>query len=120
MIVNNIFSRILFGILASCCLLACRGELPVLPSDEIEVGKDPLGGVHIKGMYLLNEGNMGSNKCTLDFYDSTTGKYHRNIYAERNPSVVKELGDVGNDLQIYGDKLYAVINCSNFIEVMGK
>ena len=48
MIVNNIFSRILFGILASCCLLACRGELPVLPSDEIEVGKDPLGGVHIK------------------------------------------------------------------------
>ena len=91
MIVNNIFSRILFGILASCCLLACRGELPVLPSDEIEVGKDPLGGVHIKGMYLLNEGNMGSNKCTLDFYDSTTGKYHRNIYAERNPSVVKEL-----------------------------
>lgn len=50
MIVNNIFSRILFGILASCCLLACRGELPVLPSDEIEVGKDPLGGVHIKGM----------------------------------------------------------------------
>lgn len=57
----------MFGILASCCLLACRGELPVLPSDEIEVGKDPLGGVHIKGMYLLNEGNMGSNKCTLDF-----------------------------------------------------
>ena len=54
----------------------------------------------------------------LIFYDSTTGKYHRNIYAERNPSVVKELGDVGNDLQIYGDKLYAVINCSNFIEVM--
>ena len=66
-------------------------------------------------MYLLNEGNMGSNKCTLGiFYDSTTGKYHRNIYAERNPSVVKELGDVGNDLQIYGDKLYAVINCSKF------
>ena len=118
MIVNNILSRVLLGILTGCCLLACRGELPVLPSDEIDVGKDPLGGVSIKGMYLLNEGNMGSNKCTLDFYDSTTGKYHRNIYAERNPSVVKELGDVGNDLQIYGDKLYAVINCSNFIEVM--
>ena len=119
MIVNNILSRVLLGILTGCCLLACRGELPVLPSDEIDVGKDPLGGVSIKGMYLLNEGNMGSNKCTLDFYDSTTGKYHRNIYAERNPSVVKELGDVGNDLQIYGDKLYAVFNCSNFIEVMG-
>ena len=29
-----------------------------------------------------------------------------------------ELGDVENDLHIYGDKLNAVINCSNFIEVM--
>ena len=118
MMVKNILLHVLFGIVTSCCLFACRGELPVLPSDEIEVGKDPMGGIRIKGMYLLNEGNMGSNKCTLDFYDCTTGKYHRNIYAERNPFVVKELGDVGNDLQIYGDKLYAVINCSNFIEVM--
>jgi DNA-binding beta-propeller fold protein YncE len=28
------------------------------------------------------------------------------------------LGDVGNDIAIYGSKLYAVINCSNKIEVM--
>lgn len=27
---------------------------------------------------------------------------------------------MGNDIQIYGDKLYAVINCSHFIEVMDK
>lgn len=91
MIVNNILSRVLLGILTGCCLLACRGELPVLPSDEIDVGKDPLGASVLKEC-IFNEGNMGSNKCTLDFYDSTTGKYHRNIYAERNPSVVKELG----------------------------
>ena len=118
MIVNNILSRVLLGILTGCCLLACRGELPVLPSDEIDVGKDPLGGVSIKGMYLLNEGNMGSNKATLDYFDYETGIYHKNIYAERNPGVVQELGDVGNDIQIYGNKLYAIINCSHFVEVM--
>ena len=55
----------------------------------------------IKGFFLLNEANMGSNKSTLDYYDYETGKYTHNIYAERNPGVVKELGDVGNDLQIY-------------------
>ena len=35
-----------------------------------------------------------------------------------NPTVPKELGDVGNDIGIYGSKMYAVINCSNKVEVM--
>ena len=70
------------------------------------------------GFYLLNEGNMGSNKCTLDFVDFEQGQYARNLYAERNPNVVKELGDVGNDIKIYGSKLYAVINCSHKVEVL--
>lgn len=72
----------------------------------------------IKGFFLLNEGNMGSDKASLDYFDYTTGKYSKNIFAERNPGVVKELGDVGNDIQIYGNKLYAVINCSHMVEVM--
>ncbi|MFR9534947.1 MAG: DUF5074 domain-containing protein [Rikenellaceae bacterium] len=82
----------------------------------ITEGYDPKG--EIKGFFVLNEGNMGSNKATLDYFDYTTGIYHKNIYAERNPTVTKELGDVGNDLQIYEDRLYAVINCSNLVEVM--
>ena len=74
----------------------------------------------IAGMYLVNEGNMGSNKSTLDFFDYTTGIFHRNIFAAANPHVPMELGDVGNDLQIYGGRLYAVINASHKIEVMCK
>ena len=70
------------------------------------------------GLYLLNEGNMGSNKCSLDFVDFDNGYYVRNLYAEKNPNVVKELGDVGNDVQIYGSKMYAVINCSHKVEVL--
>ena len=76
----------------------------------------------VLGMYVLNEGNMGSNKCTLDYLDlsSQDGTIHylRNIYAERNPNEVKELGDVGNDAQIYGSRLWLVINCSNKVEVL--
>lgn len=62
---------------------------------------------------------MGSNKCTLDYLDLSgeTIHYLRNIYAERNPNEVKELGDVGNDIQIYGSQLWLVINCSNKVEV---
>lgn len=68
--------------------------------------------------YLLNEGNMASNKSSLDYFDASTGLYHRNYYADQNPDVVLGLGDVGNDLQIYGSKLYAVINNSHKMEVM--
>ncbi|MFY0254547.1 YncE family protein [Chitinophaga sp. 30R24] len=70
------------------------------------------------GIYLLNEGNMGSNKASLDYYDYTTGTYSKNIYGTSNPTAVKDLGDVGNDIQVYGTKLYAVINVSNKVEVM--
>lgn len=112
--------RFLRYLWVSVCLflcLACREDLPVLRSESEAVSRP--GSPHeIKGMFVLNEGNMGSNKCTLDFLDFRSGFYTRNIYPERNPEVVKELGDVGNDLQVYGNRLYAVINCSHYVEVM--
>lgn len=106
------------AIMALTLLLgSCRVDEDIIPSTDSGVTEGVEPG-DIKGFFLLNEGNMGSNKATLDYFDYETGIYTRNIYAERNPGVVKELGDVGNDLQIYGEKLYAVINCSHFIEVM--
>ena len=97
-------------------LLSCRGPEIILPSEEEQKGDT----IHsaVQGFYLLNEGNMGSNKATLDYYDYTTATYTRNIFNEANPDITQGLGDVGNDLRIYGGKLYAVINCSNLIEVM--
>lgn len=110
----------LFICLAAVLVASCRGDEEVLvPSTWTHVAA-PTAPKSVTGFYLLNEGNMGSNKCTLDFFDCTTGYYRQNIYAETNPNVVLELGDVGNDIQVYGSKLYAVINCSNFIEVMDK
>ena len=97
-------------------LSSCRKEEEPLPSDNTEVTDGTDG--DIKGFFLLNEGNMGSNKASLDYFDYQTGVYSRNIFVERNPSVARELGDVGNDMQIYGGKLYAVINRSNLVEVM--
>lgn len=105
-------------ILAALCVVVagCREDEGVIPVEEEKHGEKQV--TEITGFYLLNEGNMGSNKATLDYYDYSTATYRRNIFAEANPSAVKELGDVGNDLQLYGGRLYAVINCSNKIEVL--
>lgn len=97
---------------------SCRDDEEDIISSEDDDVTDATTTDSIRGFFLLNEGNMGSNKASLDYFDYETGTYTTNIYPERNPTVVQELGDVGNDIQIYGSKLYAVINCSNLIEVM--
>ena len=123
----RVWQSILIGLcsllLIPCSLTSCRGdeiifpaEYEILPIESRDLSSfatnEPIG------MYLLNEGNMGSNKATIDYLDFCNGCYIRNIYGERNPNVIKELGDVGNDIQIYGNRLYAVINCSHKVEVM--
>ena len=125
MLGKSIKHRLLLCTIVSAILLltSCRGEdiifpaeYEVLPMESRELSSfasnEPIG------MYLLNEGNMGSNKATIDYLDFSKGIYIRNIYGERNPNVIKELGDVGNDIQVYGNRLYAVINCSHKVEVM--
>ena len=101
-------------------LSACRNDVMVVPMEDINTGGKTVKS-EIVGMYLLNEGNMGSNKATLDYLDlsgnDSTTHYYRNIYSERNPNTVMALGDVGNDCQIYGSRLWLVINCSNKVEV---
>lgn len=95
----------------------CRKEIPMIRS-EVDYVTMPTAPERIEGFFLVNEGNMGSNKCTIDHFDARTGGYQRNIFPERNPGVVKELGDVGNDIAIHDDRLYVVVNCSNLVEVM--
>lgn len=102
-------------------VVACRtdDQIVYMEDETIDAKAVPSEAV---GLYVLCEGNMGSNKCTLDYLDlqgddNGNVRYLRNIYAERNPDEVKELGDVGNDIGIYGSQLWMVINCSNKVEV---
>ena len=112
--------QLFYYILPLLILNSCRNDVMVVPMEDINTGGKTVKS-EIIGMYLLNEGNMGSNKSTLDYLDlsgkDTTVHYLRNIYSERNPETVMMLGDVGNDIQIYGSRLWLVINCSNKVEV---
>ena len=120
---HNILIWVIGYWLLAIGLTSCRGDEIVVPS-EYELLPIPVRAESSFapnepiGMYLLNEGNMGSNKASIDYVDFCNGYYIRNIYGERNPNVIKELGDVGNDIQVYGNRLYAVINCSHKVEVM--
>lgn len=110
----QILNLVVVSSLLCCILSGCRHEEIVYPSSQHTVSTETMPG----GLYILNEGNMGSNKARIDYMDLTTGVYTANIYGAQNPNQIKELGDVGNDIEVYGSRLYAVINCSHKVEVM--
>lgn len=98
-------------------LQSCRKEKMPLKEEVEQIFKGDAN-ASPKGMYILNEGNMNSNKASLDFVDFTTGIYKRNFYGTVNPEISLGLGDVGNDITIYGSKMYVVVNISNKVEVL--
>lgn len=69
-------------------------------------------------LYVLCEGNMGGNDCTLDRLDLATWQYERDVYRSANPGEGLGLGDVGNDLQLNGRQLWVVVNNSNRVVVL--
>ncbi|MDE6448712.1 MAG: YncE family protein [Muribaculaceae bacterium] len=105
------------AVVSSLSFTACSDE-PTTPRSETEYIYDADAGGDIAGFYVLNEGNMGSNKCTLDYFDYNTKTYTRNIYAEMNPDQPLELGDSGYDIAVYNGRVYIVVTGSKKVEVL--
>ena len=68
-----------------------------------------------KTVLILNEGGFNQNNSTLSKYDLSTGTFKRNYFNSVNH---RGLGDVGNDMILYGSKLYIVMNVSGTIEIV--
>lgn len=113
------FKFFLVAALMAFGISSCSDD-PETPKGETDnVGtENPDENADVLGFYLLNEGNLGANKATLDYYDYTNATYNRNIYAERNPSVVFELGDAANDISVHDGRLYIVVSGSHKVEVL--
>lgn len=88
------------------------------PSDYEVVDAAVNASAKPSGIYLVNQGNMGSNKARLDFLNFHNGFYIRDVFTEYNPEVVKGLGDTGNDVQVYKGKVFVVVNGSHKVEIM--
>ena len=71
----------------------------------------------IAGFYVLNQGNYGKNNCTFDRFVYSSGAYENNVFLHANPTAVMGLGDTGNDIHVFGGKLYVAVNGSNLVTV---
>ncbi len=69
------------------------------------------------GIYVLNQGLFNDNNSTLSFYNYSNKQTTADIFTSAN---ARGLGDTGNDIEIYGSKMYIVVNVSSTIEVVDK
>lgn len=69
------------------------------------------------GIYVLNSGKMGNNNANLAYYDFTTKTYTEKVFETVNG---KSLGDTGQDIIVYGSKMYIAVHGSGVIYVTNK
>lgn len=100
----NLFTLTFISLFFSACNKPCE-----IPDPE------PIRDGAAKGVFVLNEGLIDMNNSTITYYDFQTGEITKDMFLTTNS---RKLGDTGNDLQMYGNKMYAVINVSEQIEVM--
>ena len=70
-----------------------------------------------KGVYILSEGGFAANNSKLAYRD-TAGVVSGDFFLQQNPSLTAGLGDLGNDMVIYGSKMYIVMNGSGNVTVL--
>lgn len=115
---KTFYSYIFITLIALSLLNSCREDEVIYIKEVVPVTQPEY--TSVEGFYLLNEGKKDWDLASLDYYNYSTGEYERDVYTDANPTVVMELGDVGNDIGIYGSKMYMVINLSNKVEVVDK
>lgn len=98
-------------LISSCILLtvlfACKKDKP----DEVVV-------TELKnGMLVLCEGLFQQNNASLSWVNTLTDEVNTDFFTVQNNRM---MGDTGNDMKLYGGKIYIVVNNSNTIEVLSK
>jgi len=64
--------------------------------------------------YVLNSGNMGSNDASLSMYNIENNTVTKDIFEVQNS---RRLGDTGQDIIVYGSKMYITVSGESTIEV---
>lgn len=68
-----------------------------------------------KGLYVLCEGLFNANNTSLAYYNYDDKQLITDRFSAVNG---RGLGDTGNDIKVYGSKMYIVINVSSTLEIV--
>ncbi len=110
---SNFFKSLMPLTVAILILNACKkDDATVVPPGPVQISP-------AVGEYVLSEGTFGGgNNTRLSYHTNSTGVTVGDFFLQQNPTITGGLGDTGNDMIIYGSKLYIVINNSNVVTVL--
>jgi YVTN family beta-propeller protein len=94
-----LYTAVALPFFTSCSKDDDPDEIPVVPSECV---------------YVLNNGIWGSNNATLTMYDLKDKTVTKDIFEAKNN---RRLGDIGQDIVIYGSKMYIAMSEELTIEV---
>jgi hypothetical protein len=97
--------------IVSLIFVSCKKE-PIAP---IKIPTIIDTSYQIKGMYILNEGLFNMNNASLTYYNFSDSTPTTDYFKQQNG---RQLGDIGNDLEIYGGKMYIVVSTSSQLEIV--
>src|SRR5690606_2494583 len=102
-------TQCLFAALAAITISmsACSKDKPVTPEEEFRAHK---------GVYILNEGSVGSNNSSLSYLDFATNKLTVDAFSQANHS--STLGDGASDMGIYGNLIFISVTESDKVELL--
>ncbi len=87
-------------------VVGCKKKTTTINSDVSELKH---------GLLVLNEGLFNLNNASLSWVDLNTNTVSEDFFLSKTG---RKLGDTGNDLQRYGNKLYVLVNVSSTLEVL--
>lgn len=100
---KKVWWQLLFGCMLALGFTACS-------DDDDDDDFIPVPEKSLKGVFILNEGSYGNNNASVTYYDKETDDSYL--------SIVGDLGDTGQDILIYGSRLYIAVSGSEYISVI--
>ena len=104
------FSKLVFvALVSSIFLTSC--------SDNEDNNETPLGS-YDNGVLILNQGGFGNGNATISYLSEDFVTQQNDIFSIVNPTIT--LGDTAQDIGLYQDLAFVVLNYSNKIEVVNR
>ncbi len=104
---RNFIKKIVPLCLAVIIIISCK-KPPIAP-------ETPDVNLQTKAILVLNEGLFQMNNSSLTYYSVTDSTAVTDFFEGQNN---RKLGDTGNHMAIYGNKIYVILTTSSQIEVL--